>query len=521
MRRTVLKSDEACEEKHDTSSSSRTKKAARMFSLKDLTRPKLGLAFGFCLCIFSALMIFTLSRYYKGKPERRDDVISSIEKDIQKEEEAMKDPNQLKGLNNHKEHIDIGGVVGDKTSERVDKQTDSGSKNLPRIKGGRFSDDKRNDETLTEKKKANKNIESKVQNNEKLLGQSQMKTNADNSKAITASENDDTPEKQHTKEQKNDTTKIRQTNGTKESSKDRINEKTREEFYVLLQLVNADQESKFASNFYHCTKSILKRTKLPLKFILTVDDVSKKTAEKIFFKVKSELKLGNIPQRTYFMIDDINKKVFPHTKALQEKFSSGQGGYYSHALFFIGPVLHKVLPTSIKQLVMLDTDLQFRTDIKHLFELFDKMSPGNVMALASDQQPVYRHVLWNYRNNHRGTKVGEPPPNGHTGFNSGVKLVDLEEMRRSVLYNQLLQAENITRVANKYNFKGHLGDQDFYTVVSFDFPQLFYTLPCQWNRQLCTWWKNNGYQEVFDLYHKCEPPYHVLHGNCNTPIPAE
>ena len=133
----------------------------------------------------------------------------------------------------------------------------------------------------------------------------------------------------------------------------------------------------------------------------------------------------------------------------------------------------------------------------------------------------FRHVLWSYRNAHRGTKVGEPPPDGYTGFNSGVKLVDLAEMRKSVLYNQLLQAENITRVANKYSFKGHLGDQDFYTVISFDYPQLFYTLPCQWNRQLCTWWKNNGYQEVFDLYHKCEPPYHVLHGNCNTPIPAE
>ena len=41
---------------------------------------------------------------------------------------------------------------------------------------------------------------------------------------------------------------------------------------------------------------------------------------------------------------------------------------------------------------MLDTDLQFRTDIKELFSLFDKMQSHNIMALATDQQPVYRWI---------------------------------------------------------------------------------------------------------------------------------
>ena len=147
------------------------------------------------------------------------------------------------------------------------------------------------------------------------------------------------------------------------------------------------------------------------------------------------------------------------------------------------------------------------------------MPASSVLALAREQQPVYRHVLWDYRNKHPNTKVGEPPPQGLTGFNSGVKLMNLDQMRKSAEYNAILQSVNATKVAKKYSFQGHLGDQDFFSLVSFEHPSLFHTLPCQWNRQLCTWWREHGYKDIFDSYFKCEPPYFVLHGNCNTPIP--
>jgi hypothetical protein len=47
----------------------------------------------------------------------------------------------------------------------------------------------------------------------------------------------------------------------------------------------------------------------------------------------------------------------------------------------------------------------------------------------------------------------------------------------------------------------------------------FYILPCSWNRQLCIWWKDKGYESVFDLYFKCEGHINIYHGNCNTEIP--
>ena len=46
-----------------------------------------------------------------------------------------------------------------------------------------------------------------------------------------------------------------------------------------------------------------------------------------------------------------------------------------------------------------------------------------------------------------------------------------------------------------------------------------HVLDCTWNRQLCTWWRDHGYSDVFDAYFRCEGHVKIYHGNCNTPIP--
>ena len=86
---------------------------------------------------------------------------------------------------------------------------------------------------------------------------------------------------------------------------------------------------------------------------------------------------------------------------------------------------------------------------------------------------------------HEGTRVGEPPPNGLTGFNSGVLLLDLDRMRKSDLYNSLIDRNVIQSLQDKYSFKAGLGDQDLYTLINLEHEELFYVLPCEWNRQLC------------------------------------
>ncbi len=132
-----------------------------------------------------------------------------------------------------------------------------------------------------------------------------------------------------------------------------------------------------------------------------------------------------------------------------------------------------------------------------------------------------RHTFWQYRKENPKSRVGEPPPDGLPGFNSGVMLLNLDAMRHSTLYNQLLEPERVARLAEKYHFRGHLGDQDFFTMIGMEHRELFYPLSCGWNRQLCTWWREHGYGDVFQLYYHCDGPVHIYHGNCNTPLPDD
>ncbi|XP_077998554.1 xyloside xylosyltransferase 1-like [Glandiceps talaboti] len=225
---------------------------------------------------------------------------------------------------------------------------------------------------------------------------------------------------------------------------------------------------------------------------------------------------------TYLNADDLTKTLISHVKMLQEHISSGTHKYYMDAIFFLSVALHQnILPPEVKQLVMIDSDLRFRTDIKKLYDHFDNFGPGNVIGIAHEQQPVYRHTFSLYRSQNRGTLVGDPPPKGLAGFNSGVMLLDLVRMRESVSYNSFLDVNVVRSLSEKYSFKGHLGDQDFFSLISLENKDLFYVLPCTWNRQLCQWWKDKGYADVFHLYFNCLGIINIYHGNCNTPIPSD
>lgn len=100
-------------------------------------------------------------------------------------------------------------------------------------------------------------------------------------------------------------------------------------------------------------------------------------------------------------------------------------------------------------------------------------------------------------------------------------LVDLLAVRKSQEYARLLRNDTVMQITADYNFHGHLGDQDFYTLIGYNYPHLIQTLHCGYNRQLCTWWRDHGYNDVFQYYFKCRHETVVLHGNCNTRIPKD
>lgn len=273
--------------------------------------------------------------------------------------------------------------------------------------------------------------------------------------------------------------------------------------------------SPIMTMFKDCLGSICSRTHEELVLHLITDAASKDDALKL-------AKATCHPGRTEVVMYDATA-IVDKAKALlgnmQDHFSSG--GYYGQGIFFLEPVFHLVLPEEIERIIVLDLDLHFTTDVRNLHRQFGAFGPSAVMGLVQEQQPVYRHLLHRYRDQNKGTHLGSAGPGGFTGFNSGVLLMNLARMRSSALYSRIFNTSMITDLTAKFSFKGHLGDQDMYTLIACEHPELFHTLACGWNRQLCVWWRDHGYSEVFDQYWACDMPIHVWHGNCKTKYPDE
>ncbi|XP_037074991.1 xyloside xylosyltransferase 1-like isoform X2 [Pollicipes pollicipes] len=206
-------------------------------------------------------------------------------------------------------------------------------------------------------------------------------------------------------------------------------------------------------------------------------------------------------------------------EVMQEHFAPRKGTYYNDVLFFLTTTMHRSLPR-LKRVIMMDVDISVRADLALLDDHFERFSPENVMGLSLELSPVYRHVLEAHRRETGNLTAGGAPPAGFPGLNSGVVLLDLARMRASRRYNQLMTEHEIRRRTARYRFKGHLGDQDLYTLLALDEPELFYVLPCGWNRQLCTFWRS-VYADVFDQYFRCPGSISIYHGNCKATIPTE
>ncbi|XP_037817304.1 xyloside xylosyltransferase 1 [Lucilia sericata] len=230
-------------------------------------------------------------------------------------------------------------------------------------------------------------------------------------------------------------------------------------------------------------------------------------------------------------------------------FSSTPKSYYSDSLFFLSLGLHRIADENMERAILLDCDIVFRTDVRLLFNEFDRFSPDHLYGLAPELTPVYRHILYRYRANYPNTDFGSPfymstsemhnmvseesqhtqhklrkserhsLRHGYPGLNSGVVLLHLKRIRKSQVYHQQLHDSEVRKLTSKYMFKGHLGDQDFFTLLGYEFPNLIYRLDCVWNRQLCTWWKDHGYSDVFDKYFTCKGRIKMYHGNCNARVP--
>ncbi|KAM8889034.1 xyloside xylosyltransferase 1 isoform 1-T2 [Synchiropus picturatus] len=301
------------------------------------------------------------------------------------------------------------------------------------------------------------------------------------------------------------------------------NEAVDQRYHLLMMFTKVDKNRSLQDKFRVAMLSLVKHGRFLNGEVLALHFVSDPASKELGEKMLQEL-LVDATFKYEVLFHDVatlTQKLFPIVEAMQKHFSAGSGAYYSDSIFFLSVAMHHIMPKSITRIVQVDLDLKYRTNIKHLFQEFDHFTPGAVIGIAREMQPVYRHTFWQYRKENPQSKVGDPPPEGQPGFNSGVMLLDLGAMRASTLYNELLKPSNVAKLADQYRFRGHLGDQDFFTMIGMEHPELFYSLACGWNRQLCTWWRDHGYGDVFQLYYRCDGPVYIYHGNCNSQIPDD
>ncbi|XP_017297732.1 xyloside xylosyltransferase 1 isoform X1 [Diaphorina citri] len=283
-----------------------------------------------------------------------------------------------------------------------------------------------------------------------------------------------------------------------------------------------DYDTPFKTKFRNFASSLKNNSDIPVSLNIVVDTQSQEIAKQILSDVFANSSL----------IDDVHKvEVFYHNinsivmqldqmiNTMKPYFTPGNNTYYGNALFYISLGLHKIVPSHQKKIILLDVDIQFKAPISLLYQHFQKFASDTLFGLAKELSPVYFHILQKYRRKYPKSKLGlSTMDNGNQGYNSGVVLMDVEKLRHSSVYENVTKKSFVQYLSSKYSFVGHLGDQDFYTLLSFEYPELIYTLPCQWNRSLCQWWKYHGYMDIFDKYFYCPGDIYLYHGNCNTPI---
>jgi len=144
-------------------------------------------------------------------------------------------------------------------------------------------------------------------------------------------------------------------------------------------------------------------------------------------------------------------------------------------LFYIAPFYHRLFPEK-DNLIVVDLDLEFRVALEQVHQLFSSMSDSQLMAFVPDQSPWYPFITG-------GTSLPRQ------GVNSGLVLFKLKSMRENREYNEELTSERMESLSRRFlpNHDWNLGDQEWFSLLSWERSHLVKLLPCQFNVFKCSW----------------------------------
>jgi len=183
---------------------------------------------------------------------------------------------------------------------------------------------------------------------------------------------------------------------------------------------------------------------------------------------------------------------------------------YLNDLFYVGPLYHEIF-TNLEKLIFLDVDLEFYRDVKLLYKQFAQFDSQQLIGVGLDLSPHYKTTLALYRTQNPDTHIGQP--GRFQGLNTGVVLYNLARMRESKEWQDYLDKESVFNLMYKYGFHTTVGDQDWFTNVSFNSSELIYILPCKFNTQVSVQYWRPPWEDIFWDYHRCDEPYVIIHRN--------
>ena len=191
---------------------------------------------------------------------------------------------------------------------------------------------------------------------------------------------------------------------------------------------------------------------------------------------------------------------FYNTESLADNVSWIPTFHYSGVYGLLKLTVPDVLPLSIKNIIMLDTDIMLNSDITLLWHLFEEVNrQKKLLGIVENQSNWYLGNLWEHQ---------QPWPALGRGFNTGVVLLNLEQMRWRGWYNMW------STVAKRISTPAALADQDIVNAVIKEHPRIHFILPCSWNVQL-------GDNSLSEFCYKNAEKFHIIHWNSPRKINVE
>lgn len=139
----------------------------------------------------------------------------------------------------------------------------------------------------------------------------------------------------------------------------------------------------------------------------------------------------------------------------------------------------------LKHIIVLDSSVIIHADIAQLYKHFQHFTAEQMIGVVQQQKPKYRNSFSMYQKYYPASGLGGP---SRPGFNSALLLLDLQQMRHSMKFNAYIHYITMRHLVHKYYFSKHsnvlITQDDVLTLMGFEHPELFYILPCGWNRQL-------------------------------------